>query len=150
MRSLRIIVFVVVVIVAAGCATSKPRQFRTPVNIPAQVTSEFQAAVAAWNVGNLNNFLGIYADDATFALADDYLQGRDSIREFYAPNFQPGAVQDQLSMERFDVQVLDPETVLVRGIYRNSRGAEVTRRGTTTLIMRNMGGTWRIVHDHTN
>jgi uncharacterized protein (TIGR02246 family) len=142
--------FIVCLVLSGGCATPPPKRAYPVADIPSEVGAEFQASIDGWNAGNLDAFLAIYADSATFALADDYLQGRAAIREFYMHNFQPGAVRDQLTLERLDVEVLSPEAALVRGIYRNTRKGEVTRRGTTTLVLRRIMGRWQIVHDHSN
>ncbi|MFO1496781.1 MAG: SgcJ/EcaC family oxidoreductase [Verrucomicrobiota bacterium] len=118
--------------------------------IPAEVAAEFQKASTAWNSGNLGGFLAFYAENATFALADVFLQGRPAIRNFYAPNFAPGARRDELGFEKLDIEVLAPDAVLVRGIYANTQQGQVSRRGTTSLILRRIAGQWQIVHDHTN
>ncbi len=139
----------------AGCRTQPTRRPNYPVapmsaDVAAEVTTEFQQSVAYWNAGNLDGFLEIYAESATFALPESLLVGRRAIREFYAPNFAPRASRLELSFEQIDVAVLAPDAVLVRGIYRNRDNGQVVRRGTTTLIMRRVGGPWRIIHDHSS
>jgi uncharacterized protein (TIGR02246 family) len=115
-----------------------------------EAAAEFQRSVAGWNAGNLDAFTSIYAETATFALPDGLLRGREAIREFYAPNFERGAPRQQLALEQLDIEVLAPDALLVRGIYINRVVGEVTRRGVTTLIMRQLLGQWRIIHDHSN
>jgi uncharacterized protein (TIGR02246 family) len=150
-RSARAVVVSLVLALLLGCATPPVRPLPVRVaDLSTEVGAAFQNAVAAWNAGNLEGFLAIYSEAATFALADEYLQGRRAIGEFYAGNFQPGATRGELSMERLDVELLSPDTALVRGIYRNMQGGQVTRRGTTTLVMRKVMGVWRIIHDHSS
>jgi len=139
-----------VLVSMTGCATKQPSPRQPAANVPGEVAAELQRAALAWNAGNLEGFLSIYAEQATFALADSFLQGRDAIREFYMPIFQPGAVRDQLSFEKLEVEVLSPEAALVRGIYRNTQRGQVTRRGSTTLVLRRILDRWQIIHDHTN
>jgi uncharacterized protein (TIGR02246 family) len=137
------------VLLEAGCA-SQPVQPPPPArNLRTEVIAELERAVAAWNTGDLNGFIALYDDDATFSLADSFLQGRAAIREFYAPLFQPGATREALSFDQFDVEVLSLDVVLVRGIYRASQRTETVRRGTTTLILRRVLNHWRIIHDQT-
>lgn len=151
MRLLMTVLSCAWVLLGAACATQQVRPApAVTANIPTEVALEFQRSVAAWNAGNLNVFLEIYADSATFALPDRFLLGRDAIRDFYAPSFQPGLVRDELAVEQFDVEVLGPEAALVRGIFRNVRNGQVMRRGTTTLVLRKIIGQWRIIHDHSN
>lgn len=134
----------------AGCASAP----KTPASpdpppryIPAEVAAEFERSVAGWNSGRLDAFVSVYAENATFALKDSYLQGVAAIREYYAPQFRPFAARGTLVLEELNVEVLSPDLVLVRGVYRNTQGGEVNR-GTTTLVMRYFLGHWRIIHDH--
>jgi beta-aspartyl-peptidase (threonine type) len=148
MRCLTVVLVCALSLALTACAT-KPERRSVPVtNIPAEVGAEFQKAVAAWNAGDLNGFVSIYDEAATFVVPDGILTGRNAIRAFYMPLFEPGARRDELSFEQFNVEVLSPDTVLVRAIYRNTNQGRVTRRGATTLIMRRVWGEWRIVHDH--
>ena len=133
-----------------GCASPPVRPSLPVANIPAEVGVEIQRSVAGWNQGDLAMFLNMYAETATFALADEFLTGRPAIWNFYAPNFAPGTTRDALAFDRLEIEVLSPDTALARGIYRNSRIARVTRRGTTTLVFRRIAGQWRVIHDHTN
>lgn len=150
MRSTFVILFSASVWLFTGCATPKPAPPPSLTNIPAEIAHEIQLAAVGWNHGDFPAFLSMYADTATFALGDEVLTGRAAIREFYAPNFAPGAVRDELTFEKFDVELLAPDAALVRGIYLNRRLGELTRRGTTTLVMRRIAGQWRVIHDHTN
>jgi uncharacterized protein (TIGR02246 family) len=134
----------------AGCASPPAKPVVPLADIPAQVAAEFQQSVAGWNAGSLETFLAIYAESATFALADGFLQGKSAIRDFYAANFKPGAARPHLTLERLDVEVLSPDAVLVRGIYQNSFNGQPGRRGTTTLVLRRLLDHWRIIHDHSS
>src|SRR6478672_2031452 len=61
-----------------GCHTP-PQPTGPVVSVPmlqAEVRQEFQNSVAAWNAGDLNGFVQIYADNATFATPDGFLSGK--------------------------------------------------------------------------
>jgi len=133
-----------------GCASHPPRRPVPVVNIPADVAAEFKQSVAGWNAGNLNAFLSIYADNATLATPDGFVQGRQALRDFYLPNFRFGAVRVQLALEQLEVEVLSPDAVLVRAIYTNSLNGQITRRGPSTLVLRQILGRWQIIHDHSS
>jgi uncharacterized protein (TIGR02246 family) len=115
-----------------------------------EVRAAFEQSVAAWNTGSLNGFMALYAENATFALPDSLLLGRAAIQEFYAPLFQPGATRDTLAFDEFNVEVLAPEVVLVRAVYRNTQHGQLVRRGTTTLVFRYIVNRWLIIHDHSS
>lgn len=141
---------VALAIVLSGCATQPVQQAPPLANISAEVALECKRFVDSWNAGDLDAFVAVYATTATFALADTFLIGREAIRDFYRPNFESGAIRDELALEQLEVEVLSPDAVLVRGIYRSSQYGEVTRRGTTSLILRRVFGQWQIVHDHSS
>lgn len=134
----------------AGCATQSAQSALPLTNIPEEVAIECRTLVQAWNAGDFAAFMAVYAETATFTVADGFLVGRDAIRGFYSPNFEPGAVRDELTFEQLDVEVLAPDAALVRILYRNSRSGELVRRGTVTLVMRRIYGQWRIIHDHSS
>lgn len=148
----RVLMLSLLPLIGAACATKGVRQTPalSPTQIINEVGTEFQSSVAAWNAGDLSRFMAIYAETATIALAERHLLGRQAIWDFYAPSFNRGARRDELAFEQFDVEILSPDTVLVRGIYRNSRNGEITRHGATTLVLRRILNQWRIIHDHSN
>jgi uncharacterized protein (TIGR02246 family) len=150
MRSRFALVSIVVAFLWAGCASQPVKRPQPVRNLAAEVVADFEPTVAAWNAGNLNGFMAIYADDATFALPESFLQGRAAIGEYYAPLFQPGATRDKLSFDEFNVEVLSLDVILVRAIYRNTQNGQLVRRGTTTLIFRHILNHWRIIHDQSS
>jgi len=133
-----------------GCSSTPKNPPPIPRNFIAEVQAEFRESVAAWNGGDLNAFMGLYAEDATFSMGDSYLLGRQAIRDYYAPLFAPGAARDGLDFDELNVVVLCPEVVLVRALYRNTQGGQIVRRGTSTLILRFVLDRWLIIHDHSS
>ncbi|MHC1765174.1 MAG: SgcJ/EcaC family oxidoreductase [Verrucomicrobiia bacterium] len=149
-QKLLVLVAVLWTSVLAGCATQSAQSALPGTNIPEEVAFECRRLVEAWNVGDFAGFISVYAETATFTLADGFLVGRQAIRDFYSPNFQPGAVRDELTFEQMDIEVLAPDAALARVLYRNSRNGEVVRRGTVSLVMRRIYGQWQIIHDHSS
>lgn len=133
-----------------GCASRGSKAQQTQKSVPQAVTVELQRSVAGWNEGNVEVFVGVYAEDATFARPENFVRGRAAIRDLYAPIFMPNISRDALMLEQVEVTPLGKDIVLVKSIYRNMRNGKVTRRGTTTLVMRMAEGKWRIVHDHSS
>ena len=135
-------------LLSSGCASPPapppephPRDFR------AEVVAEFERSISGWNSGDLDAFMAIYAMDATFTMRDSFVRGYPAIRKYYAPQFGPGASRGVLTFDEFNMEVLSPDTVLVRAVYQNRQNGE-TSRGTTTLILRHAANHWRIIHDH--
>ena len=45
---------------------------------------------------------------------------------------------------------LAPDVINVIAYYRLMRGDSTTARGPTSLVMRRLGGAWKIIHDHSS
>jgi uncharacterized protein (TIGR02246 family) len=154
------VVSLVPLFLLASCATTpvatkttrKPTQPtpQTPELQRSEIALELQKSAAGWNMGNLEGFLGIYAENATFAAQDRLIRGKMGIRDLYAPVFKPGTTHDSLGFEQLEVDILSPDLALAKGVYKNTRNGVVTRRGTTTLLFQRLDGRWRIVHDHSS
>ena len=133
----------------AGCVT---RPVAAPAAAPQNldIAEELKKSAAGWNLGYLDAFLAVYAENATFARQDNFVRGKPAIRALYAPVFEKGVARDSLALEQLEVDWITKEVALIKGIYTNMRDGKVTRRGTTTLLMRLIDGRWRIVHDHSS
>ena len=120
--------------------------------LEASVSSMMQGSADAWNDGNLDAFVGIYADAATtsFMTLDGPVRGLDSIRAAYAPAFAPGADRDSLRFEHLEVRQLPPLIGVATGKYVLHAGGEVTSNGWFTLVFRRVGSGWSVIHDHSS
>lgn len=104
----------------------------------------------AWNRGDLDGFISAYAEGAStsFMTTDGPVFGRATIRDLYAPQFQPGATRDSLRLEDLNVRPLPPLIGIVTGRYVLERHGTVTDSGWFSVVVRRAGDGWRIVHDH--
>ena len=105
---------------------------------------------AAWNRGDLDGFMSDYALDASFVTPRQVLHGRAEIRSRYAPRFAPGGVRDSLYFQDLEVDALARDAVNAIAYYVLQRGDSIIARGPTSLVLRNIGGRWYIVHDHSS
>ncbi len=115
------------------------------------VQAILEASADAWNRGDLEGFVSDYADDSTttFVSGGRVRYGFDWIRGNYAPRFQPGALRDSLRFENVDARALGREYLLATARFVLFRADSVTASGPFTLVLRRIGGQWKIVHDHT-
>src|SRR5271165_500673 len=76
-------------VVGAGCNSTRSV---TPPAVfdPADLVAELKKSAAGWNAGDLDAFMSIYAEDATFAQPDRFIRGKAAIRALYAQAFAPG------------------------------------------------------------
>jgi uncharacterized protein (TIGR02246 family) len=125
-------------------------------SIRAELELMLTRAAANWNRGNLDAFMDDYlpGDSTTYVGGRGLVRGPAAIRASYAPLFSGNAVRDSLSFEILDVDPLAPGVVNLIGQYTLARRVggrdSVTARGPTSLLVRRVGGRWRIVHDHSS
>jgi uncharacterized protein (TIGR02246 family) len=141
-------VTVFLALVVAGCA-AHPGQV-SPQSARASVEALLAHGAAAWNRGDLDDFMSDYTPDATYVTPRAVVHGRDNIRTHYAARFAPGAVRDSLRFEGLEVDVVGPDALNAIAYYVLFRGDSVTARGPTSLVMRRIGGRWFMVHDHSS
>jgi ketosteroid isomerase-like protein len=116
-----------------------------------QVRAVLDRQVDAWNRGDLEAFMRGYwrSDDLTFFSGATRTAGYAGTLERYRKKYQrDGQPMGHLDFPQIDVTPLGRTAALVRGEWRLKRGRE-TLGGLFTLVLRRIGGQWKIVHDHT-
>jgi len=141
-------------IVGTHIGRAEPRDdaVRDPRAALQQICAMMARSADAWNRGDLDAFVADYLDGdrTTYIGSRGIVRGRAAVRETYAPRFAAGAVRDSLSFERVEVDLLAPDLANTIAWYVLARGDSVTARGPTSLVMRRVGGRWKIVHDHSS
>ena len=114
-------------------------------------------SAAAWNRGDLDSFMQFYApgEGTTFVGRRGIVRGPAEIRAGYAARFTPGAARGTLHFEQLEVDRLAPDVANVIAYYvltqRTAAGTDSTvARGPTSLVVRKLGGAWKIIHDHSS
>jgi beta-aspartyl-peptidase (threonine type) len=142
----------VAILAGAGCARPSPLPPPSPATLGPELEAQFERSAVAWNSGDLAGFMEDYARDSltTYMGARAPVYGWATIRDRYAPSFQPGARRDSLRFERFAVRPLSPTLALVTARFILHRGDSVTASGPFTLVMERRPDGWKILHDHTS
>jgi beta-aspartyl-peptidase (threonine type) len=107
---------------------------------------------AAWNKGDLKGFMAGYwkSPDLTFFSGKDRTRGWQATLERYEKRYQAeGKEMGKLTFSELDIDVLGPDSAVVRGRWKVVTSKE-TLGGLFTLILKKMPEGWRIVHDHTS
>jgi uncharacterized protein (TIGR02246 family) len=138
--------------VAYGARATPIVPLADAVEIRREVMRTLAHGAAAWNKGNLEDFVSDYLDDSgtTYVGKRGLLHGMPAIRDAFADRFAPGAPRDSLHFEAVEVDILAPDVVNTVALHVLMRGDSVTSRGPTSLVMRRVAGRWRIVHDHSS
>jgi len=133
-------------------AVSRPSATASPAEARTEIDRMMTRAAAAWTRGDLEAFMSDYldSDSTTYIGGNRLIRGKAAIRDVYAPRFAPGGVRDSLSFEGLEVDLLAPGIAHTIAFYVLSRGDSVVARGPTSLLMRQVGGRWLIVHDHSS
>lgn len=133
---------------AGGTATEGPRES----NLWTQVTTALDSSAAAWNRGDLSGFMAPYLRSGaiTYIGGPGLVVGHRSLRQRYAPLFRPGAERDSLRFADLSTRPLGEDHALATGRYVLHRRDSVTSHGYFSLVLRDVEGSWRIVHDHSS
>jgi uncharacterized protein (TIGR02246 family) len=147
-RASRFVLFLLLPSALAACRFEMAEEE----DLERSIETMLQRSADAWNRGDLDGFLAVYADgpSTSFMTTDGPVYGRETIRGTYAPLFVPGATRDSLHLEDLSVRPLPPLIGIVTGRYVLDRDGEVTDAGWFTVVVRRAGDGWRIVHDHSS
>ncbi len=114
------------------------------------IVATLHAQTAAWNEGNLQAFMETYwnDDDLKFVSGTAITKGWSPTMKRYRERYADESGLGQLSFEKTDVEMVTDDVAVVTGRFNHVKNEEASS-GVFTLVMKRVGGVWRIVHDHT-
>lgn len=116
------------------------------------VRAVLDAQLAAWNKGDLGDFMaGYWNDDKLFYISGGKsVQGWKSLKERYEKAYQDeGKEMGKLKFDELHVEPLGRDAALVRGKWEVTTSKE-TVGGWFTLVLKKFPDGWKITHDHTS
>lgn len=136
----------------AGCATAgRGASGRIDPAAERDITAALAASAEAWNRGDLNGHVAMYADSAAFMTGSGPVVGRartaDTLREAF---FRDGRPVQQLRFESITVRPLGTGHALVTGHFILSGGGQPDATGWFTTVWARGRDGWRILHDHSS
>jgi ketosteroid isomerase-like protein len=127
------------------------------VHVPAkrtEITNVLNRQKAAWNDGDLANFMGEYwqSDELTFYSGGTVTGGWQATFDRYKKRYQSdGKDMGTLAFDDIAVEVLGPDAALVCGKWKLAYAkSDEKPHGLFTLVMKRFPDGWKIVHDHTS
>ncbi len=104
----------------------------------------------AWNKGNLDGFMGSYADNCTF-MGADVLHSRDKVLARYRKVYPTPAAMGKLSFSNLDVREVVEHVAIATGNWHLVRTAEGggDTGGYFSLVLKDIDDDWKIILDHT-
>jgi len=115
--------------------------------------SVLDAQVEAWNRGDLEGFMAGYwrSPELVFCSGATVTKGWDETLARYRRRYQSeGREMGRLRFAGIEVIPLGEDTAFARGAWRLQMRDGKEPHGLFTLLLRQVDGAWRIVHDHTS
>lgn len=116
-----------------------------------RILAVVQRQVNGWNNGDIEAFMQGYArsDSLRFASGGKVTYGWTTMLERYRKGYPTRSAMGTLAFTDISVELLPPGAAMVFGTWRLKREKDEPW-GLFTLLLKNINGEWRIVHDHTS
>ncbi|MFN0121347.1 MAG: YybH family protein [Blastocatellia bacterium] len=157
MRLPRITTLALVLVCLGVCAFATPRPRRAEIRRDAREAAAIRAVLAAqnaaWNAGNLEEFMKGYenAPDITFYSGGGMQTGWEAVLARYRKTYQSaGAEMGKLRFDIHNVMVLGREYAIVKGGYELTLSDGKKPHGLFTLLFHKSKDGWKAIHDHTS
>ena len=138
---------VVLLLAAAGCATSDPLRDR------GEILRVLQDQADAWNRGDLDSFVSGYrrSDETVFAGGDQVHRGFDAMVRRYRAAYPTREKMGKLIFSKLSFEQQDADRAVVTGSWElELAGTDKRPGGVFSLIWKKFDEGWKIVHDHTS
>lgn len=115
------------------------------------IRSLLQQQTSAWNQGNLENFMQTYwrSDSLMFIGKNGLTYGWQATLDRYRKTYPDRAAMGQLEFKLLEIKPLAADVYFVVGRWRLQRTIG-DLQGHFSLLVRNIGGRWQIVADHSS
>lgn len=120
----------------------------------ADVRAVLDKQVAAWNRGDIEEFMTTYLDSPslTFSGRDGVTRGYRPVLERYRAKYSTREAMGTLRFSEIEVRLLNDSAALVLGRFdlTRSQAGGGNAAGRFTLVLQKTPQGWRIIHDHTS
>ena len=105
----------------------------------------------AWNRGDLEGFMEGYlrSPELSYTAGGAVHRGWDELLERYRRAYGQGEAMGRLTFDDLEVHPLSRDAAWALGRWRLELAAD-TLGGAYTLVLREVDGEWKVVHDHTS
>lgn len=131
-------------------AQSSAKLNQRDARISAAVRAVLDGQVAAWNRGDIENFMNGYARsaDTVFVSGESVTHGWQTVLDRYKKNYDSPEKMGTLTFSDLEITPMGNDVAVVLGSWRLKRVNDEPH-GRFTLIFRKKKW-WKIVHDHTS
>jgi beta-aspartyl-peptidase (threonine type) len=151
-RLMKLTVFAIfMVVLPVTAAGQQDRQPALTDETGAAIRQLLEQQVAAWNRGDLEQFMATYwnSPQLTFSSGGITTRGWQAALDRYRKKYSSRQAMGRLRFEQIEMQRLADTAVLVLGRWQLTRQEE-SLQGNFSLILLRFDAGWRIVHDHTS
>jgi|GEM_PF-1670094 len=115
------------------------------------ITALLERQQAAWNRGDIEAFMSDYwqSDDLTFSSGGKITRGFQGTLDRYRQRYPTAERMGKTTFSDLEIRILDDTNALVLGRWSLERGEE-KMEGNFSLVLRQIEGQWKIIHDHTS
>jgi uncharacterized protein (TIGR02246 family) len=111
------------------------------------VAAVIERQVAAWNRGDLEAFVSVYAEDAAFVSPTGLARGRQAVLDRYRKRYPDKAAMGTLSLEILETRLAGAGAASVVARWSLAYPDKPTASGLTLLVLHARGDRWLIVQD---
>jgi uncharacterized protein (TIGR02246 family) len=127
--------------------SAKPAAGSREDDVRRAVAAVIERQVQAWNRGDLEGFVSVYAEDAAFVSPTGLTRGRQAVLDRYRQRYPDKAAMGTLSLEILETRLAGTGTASVVGRWSLAYPDKPTASGLTLLVLHVRGDQWRIVQD---
>lgn len=134
---------------SAASNTAKPESTAKS-EIAAEIINVLELQAAAWNRGDILEFMETYWKDdrLTFSGGGQTMRGWQATLERYQQNY-PREKMGQLRFDQIECELLAADAALVLGDWHLDIQGE-RKDGNFSIVLRKIDGRWLIIHDHSS
>jgi uncharacterized protein (TIGR02246 family) len=111
------------------------------------VAAVIERQVAAWNRGDIEGFVSVYAEDAAFVSPTGLTRGRQGVLDRYRQRYPDQAAMGTLALEIVETRVAGADSASVVARWSLAYPDKPKASGLTLLVLHARGGAWLIVQD---
>ena len=116
-----------------------------------QISSLLDRQESAWNRADIEAFMSDYweSDQLTFSSGGETTRGYKATRDRYRNRYPDAKAMGKTTFSDIEIKELSNSVAMVLGRWQLERADEVMK-GNFSLVLQQMEGGWKILHDHTS
>jgi len=138
--------------VVLGCVLFSEPLVRAGATSEAAIQNVLEQQAAAWNRGDLRQFVSSYAAHCTLVGSTISDTTREQVLAHYLKKYPSAGARGKLAFSGITIRLADPQMAIVTGHWHVDRNATSGGPvgGVFSLLLELVDGSWQIALDHTS